>query len=360
MKRSVILTYTGIAPVLGEGVRLAPEAAVIGRVHAGMRLTLGRLATLRADGDDIRLGADCRFGERSTVHIADEMYPTVVGDRLTVGRYALVHACMVGNDCLVGDTAVIMDGAQLGDGAVVAAGALVPPRKELAGGWLYQGNPVRAVREIDRREREGLRQDLVDGRDSILVRADDLPALDHRPYRPREGPGPLYGLAGAQPQARPGVYVAPTAVVAGDVRLAEEASVWFGCVLRCEGTRIRVGPRSNIQDNSILITDGTRGAIDIGADVTFGHNVRMGACVVEDEALIGMGAEVGDGVVVERGACIGARSLVEPGTVVKAGCIWAGRPAREFRRVKREEMEFFLRGKDIYLMYARNYLAERA
>jgi carbonic anhydrase/acetyltransferase-like protein (isoleucine patch superfamily) len=71
-----------------------------------------------------------------------------------------------------------------------------------------------------------------------------------------------------------------------------------------------------------------------------------------------MGSQLGDGVVVERGAIVGARALVEPGTVVKAGHIWAGRPATEFRPVKPEEADFFRMGKEVYVGYARNYLKQ--
>ena len=123
---------------------------------------------------------------------------------------------------------------------------------------------------------------------------------------------------------------------------------------------ITLSDRSNVQDNSILVTDARRGPITIGKDVTIGHNVRMGACTVGDECLIGMGAQIGDGVVVESGALVGARAYVEPGTIVKAGYIWAGRPAAEFRRVKPEEQEFFQRGKEVYVGYANTYLVEQA
>ena len=130
--------------------------------------------------------------------------------------------------------------------------------------------------------------------------------------------------------------------------------------MRGSGAPIILGARSNVQDNSILVTDAYRGPITIGEDVTIGHNVRMGACTVGDECLIGMGAEIGDGVVVENGALVGARAYVEPGTIVKSGYIWAGRPAAEFRRVKPEEQEFFQRGKEVYVGYATTYLVEQA
>lgn len=355
--RPILLSYLGTAPRLGPGARLAPEAAVIGRVEAGERLIAGRLATIRADGHDIRIGAECSFAERSTLHIVDSLLPCIVGDRVTVGRYALVHACTVGDGCVIGDGAVVMDGAVVGAGAVIAAAALVPPRKRLEGGWLYAGSPAQPVRRIDAAELETARLALLSGNRSDLLRSAALPPLETDAFRLRAGgEGPLLRLGGAEPRLGRRAYVAPSAVVAGDVRIGADASVWFANVLWAGDAAIRIGERTNIQDNSLLEAGGGRGGITIGSDVTVGHNVRMGSCVVEDDCLIGMGAEMGDGVVVERGACVAGHAVVAPGTVVRAGWIWAGRPAREFRPVRPEEVEIFRRGKDVYVGYGHAYL----
>ncbi|HKU87922.1 MAG TPA: gamma carbonic anhydrase family protein, partial [Casimicrobiaceae bacterium] len=150
-------------------------------------------------------------------------------------------------------------------------------------------------------------------------------------------------------------YVAPTAIVAGDVEIAEDASVFFGCVLSAGDGRIVIGERSNVQDNCILATDRRRGELVLGAGVTVGHNVVLSSATIADDALIGMGSRVGDSVVVERGACIGAGAWVAPGTVVPAGWIWAGRPARAFRELKPEERIEFARARDIYVTYSHDY-----
>jgi carbonic anhydrase/acetyltransferase-like protein (isoleucine patch superfamily) len=110
-----------------------------------------------------------------------------------------------------------------------------------------------------------------------------------------------------------------------------------------------------VQDNSLLVTDASRGPILVGADVTIGHNVRLGAATIGDHALIGMGSQVGDGVIVEDGGCIGARALVAPGTVVKAGWIWVGRPAFAFRAIKPHEREAFAEAAQIYVGYGAAY-----
>ena len=138
---------------------------------------------------------------------------------------------------------------------------------------------------------------------------------------------------------------------------AVAAAVAMGANKTVADARIVLGACSNIQDNSLLLTDSVRGDLVIGERVTFGHNVRMSSGEIGDDALVGMMAIVGEHVVVERGGCIAAGAWVEPGTVVRAGWIWAGRPARAFREVKPQEREIFARGVDVYVGYGRAYLA---
>jgi carbonic anhydrase/acetyltransferase-like protein (isoleucine patch superfamily) len=187
------------------------------------------------------------------------------------------------------------------------------------------------------------------GTKSVLTTAADLPALEILPHGSAphnvRGHAPRIGLA----------YIAPTAVLAGDVSVADDASVFFGCVVIADGARVSIGPRANVQDNSLLVTGSGRGDLVVGADVTIGHNVRMGAALIAENALIGMGSQLADGVVVEPGGCIGARAWVEAGTVVKAGWIWAGRPARAFRQVKPDERDGFAEGVAVYVGYATAY-----
>jgi carbonic anhydrase/acetyltransferase-like protein (isoleucine patch superfamily) len=152
-------------------------------------------------------------------------------------------------------------------------------------------------------------------------------------------------------------YVAPTAIVAGDVTLGEDASIFFGCAVCAGDGRIVIGARTNVQDNSILATTRVRGDLVLGEGVTIGHNVELGSGTIGDDALIGMGSRVGDGVVVEPGGCIAAGAWVEPGTVVPAGWIWAGRPARAMRELKPAERQEFARARDIYVGYSNDYRA---
>ena len=167
--------------------------------------------------------------------------------------------------------------------------------------------------------------------------------------------GPLYRFEGKTPRVHPEAWIAPTAAVIGDVTIGPRSGVWFGSVVRGDTNFIRIGAGTNIQDNSLLVTNRTRGDLVIGAGVTVGHNARLGSGQIGDDALVGMGAEVGDHVVLEAGGCIGARSYVEPGTVVESGWIWAGRPARRFRELKAAEREAFARFRDVYIGYSSAY-----
>ncbi len=354
-----LIPYLHYEPEIAAGARFGDEVTIIGRATIAEDVALGDLAVLRADGDRIEVGAECRLLERATVHISDGRLPSVIGARVIVGRYALVHACTIGADCVLGDGAVVMDGSVVGPGAVIAAGALVPPGKTLAGDMLHAGNPARPVRTLAPGEHAAFRA-------AVLARRQDrehltfaLPPLTMTPWR-GVGGGALHAFAGAAPEVHPSAFVAGNAAVRGAVRIAESASIWFATVLCADGTTAVIGPRSNVQDNTIFATTAADGPIVVGADVTIGHNVRMGACRIGDRCLIGMGAEVGAGVVVEDDAVIGARALVEPGTVVEAGRIWAGRPAREFRPVTEEERAFFRHGCEVYVGYAAHYRARAA
>ena len=125
------------------------------------------------------------------------------------------------------------------------------------------------------------------------------------------------------------------------------------------GARIVIGRRSNVQDNCFLVTTEARGDLVIGDGATIGHNVQLGAGLIGDDALIGMLSRVGDGVVVGNNSCIAAGAWAEPGTIVKAGWIWSGRPARPFRELKPAERIEFARGRDAYVTYGMSYSAAR-
>ena len=117
----IIVAYLHHTPRIAEPVSGHPTAAVIGRTELGVQCHLGPLVTIRADGEHIRVGRDCWFGQASTVHIADRTSPARVGNHITTARSAVVHACTVEDDCVIGEGAVVMDEAHVGAGAGIAA-----------------------------------------------------------------------------------------------------------------------------------------------------------------------------------------------------------------------------------------------
>lgn len=164
--------------------------------------------------------------------------------------------------------------------------------------------------------------------------------------------GFLLSYKGVMPQVASDVYIAPGAYVIGDVTLAEGSSVWFGSVLRGDDVRITVGKCSNIQDGVII--HGDEGEVVIGDDVTIGHRAVIHGCVIEDGALVGMGAVVLDGVVIESGAMVAAGAVVSPGKVVSAGTLWAGCPARPIKGINTPEM------KAMFISSAKHYQDQAA
>ena len=148
---------------------------------------------------------------------------------------------------------------------------------------------------------------------------------------------PLYKLDGTAPQVDPAAWVAPGAVVIGDVTLGPGSSIWFGCVVRGDTNHIRIGARSNIQDGSILHVNSGQFPCLIGYYVTVGHAAIVHACTLMDRAFVGMGATVLDGAVIEEGGMLAAGALLTPGKRLGRHELWAGAPARKLRDMDDEE-----------------------
>jgi len=138
------------------------------------------------------------------------------------------------------------------------------------------------------------------------------------------------------PTLAPGSYLASTAVVVGDVRLGEGASVWYHAVLRGDINYIEVGAHSNIQDNAVLHLADNFPCI-LGHHVSVGHSAIVHACTIGDEVLVGMGAVVLDGAVVGDQCLIGARALVTQGMRIPPGSLVLGTPAKVVRALTDDE-----------------------
>ncbi|MHB8483154.1 MAG: gamma carbonic anhydrase family protein [Nitrospiria bacterium] len=158
------------------------------------------------------------------------------------------------------------------------------------------------------------------------------------------------------PKVPSSVFVAPGAVIIGDVEIGENSSVWFNTVIRGDVHFIRIGYNTNIQDLSMLHVTRKNHPLKIGNDVTVGHRVILHGCTIGNLCLIGMGAVVMDGAVVEEGALIGAGSLVPEGSVIPSGMLAYGVPARPKRPLTVEEKVFLTLSAGNYVEDARNYL----
>ncbi len=147
---------------------------------------------------------------------------------------------------------------------------------------------------------------------------------------------PLYSYRGRSPKVHPTAFIAPGAVLIGDVRIAEGASVWFGCVLRADMDRIEIGARSNVQDNSTIHTDENEPTI-IGEDVTIGHMALVHSSIVERNVLIGQASVLTGGNTVGSGTIIGAGAVVPQGMQVPGRSLVVGVPARVVREARPED-----------------------
>lgn len=166
----------------------------------------------------------------------------------------------------------------------------------------------------------------------------------------------LIPYKGAMPRIGKDVFIAEGVPLIGDVEIGDEASIWFGCVVRGDVNNIKIGARTNIQDGTVIHVSSTLQGTYIGNDVTVGHMALLHACTIEDAAFIGMKACVMDGAYVETGAMVAAGALVTPGKRVLSGQLWGGSPARYMRDLTEDEKKYIPHSAVHYRGIAREYL----
>ncbi len=157
------------------------------------------------------------------------------------------------------------------------------------------------------------------------------------------------------PTIHDSAWIADNAMVAGDVEIGEQSSVWFGVQMRGDVHEIRIGARTNIQDNAVVHVTRNLSGTYIGDDVTIGHGAILHACTVHNRCLIGMGAIILDEAVIEEGAMVAAGALVPPHKVVKSGELWGGSPAKLMREMTEAERNFLQVSADNYVRLAAEY-----
>ncbi len=167
---------------------------------------------------------------------------------------------------------------------------------------------------------------------------------------------PLFAFEGLEPTVSPSAWIAPTATLVGDVRVEDEASVWYGAVLRADFGPIIIRRGANVQDGSVL-HGGTDPVTEVGPGATIGHLCVVHGAVIGAEALIGNGATVLDGALIGSRALIAAGATVPPGASIPAGMLAAGVPARIMREVSGGAKDWVDSNPEIYRELARRHAA---
>ena len=152
------------------------------------------------------------------------------------------------------------------------------------------------------------------------------------------------------------VYISENAAVIGNVTLGDEVNIWFGSVLRGDMHYIKIGNRSNIQDNAVVhVTTGVS-PVKIGSGVTVGHAAIIHGCTIEDDCMIGMGAIIMDDAVLGSGSLVGAGALVPPNMKVPPKSLVVGMPGKVIREINNEEHKMILDRPQEYIELAVIYL----
>lgn len=165
---------------------------------------------------------------------------------------------------------------------------------------------------------------------------------------------PLYDLDGKRPDVHPDAYIAPTAVLVGDVRVGANASIWFGAVLRGDDSHIEVGEGSNIQDGAVIHCSRDLPTI-LGSEVSVGHLACLEGCVVEDGALVGTGSIMLQRSRLGAGSLLAAGSVLAEGVEIPAGHLAAGVPAVVKKPLSGSSADWIVRPAEHYQVRGRFY-----
>lgn len=166
----------------------------------------------------------------------------------------------------------------------------------------------------------------------------------------------IKSVRGFTPKMGSNCFLADNATIIGDVVMGDDCSIWFNTVLRGDVNSIRIGNRVNIQDGSVLHTLYEKSTVEIGDDVSIGHNVTLHGACIHNKALIGMGATLLDHAIVGEGAIVAAGALVLSNTIIEPYTLWGGVPAKFIKKVNpAQSKELNQKIANGYLMYASWY-----
>lgn len=169
----------------------------------------------------------------------------------------------------------------------------------------------------------------------------------------------IKSVRGFTPKIGDNVYLSENATIIGDVVIGNDCSIWFNAVLRGDVNSIRIGNKVNIQDGSVLHTLYQKSTIEIGNNVSIGHNVCIHGAKIEDDVLIGIGATILDHAIIGSNSIIAANSLILSNTIVEPNSVYAGVPAKKVKDIEpHQAKEMVNKIANNYLMYASWYKEE--
>lgn len=157
----MIKGYEGNNPDIHGSCFVAQSADIIGDVKIGKNSNIWYNTVLRADGNPIIIGENTNIQDGTIIHI-NTTTKTFIGDNVTIGHKAIIHACTIGNNTLIGMGSIVLDGAQIGEFTLLGAGSLVPPGKSIPSGVLAMGSPAKVIRELSEEEKQSLTKSALD------------------------------------------------------------------------------------------------------------------------------------------------------------------------------------------------------
>lgn len=343
-----IIKYLNFLPNIENNVVGSKTSIIIGNTFIGDSTKLKKNVIIRGDGKEIHIGKNCLLKNRVTVHVAARLFGTYIGDNCIIDEYSIIHACKLEDNVLVGSNSVIMDGSEIGNNVVVANNSLIPPGKKYPPYTLVAGSPAKIIRKINKK-------DYLNYKNSLLYNNKFSFFSNTFNYRKFLNKKLCKSIAS---KINTNSFVADDVNIDQKITLGRKSSIWFSVIIlsRKKNGEVILGTGSNIQDNSIINTLGD--VIRIGKRVTVGHNVIMiGKSNVKNDAVIGMGSIIEKDCIIGKNSFVGANSHLVSKTVVPDNTIFAGKPARFFRKVKEKEKTFFKNGQKIYEELTKNYLS---
>ena len=335
-----IIKYLNYSPSLEANINIGDNSIIIGNTFLGKNTILENNVVIRGDGKEVNIGKNCLFKNRSTVHVAAKIQGTRIGDNSLIGEYSIIHACKLGRNIIVGNNSVVMDGSMIEDNVIIEHNSLIPPGKKFEAFSLIGGSPAKKLKKITEKDLNLYKQKMFANNHNVFFNSN----LNYKNYLEKKITSVKSNIKTANNS-----FIAPDAEIYQTIEIKEYSSIWFSVYIFSSQNhgKLILGKGSNIQDNCIINTLGQ--IILIENRVTIGHNVIiLGKSHIKNDAVIGMGSILESNCIIGNNSFIGANSFVKSGTIVPDNTIFAGNPAKFFRKVNEKEKLFFRQGQKIY------------